>query len=600
VKEQICEGKLGATLAGRQWLILSHEVDALMTDNSLPHQSSNVVHNFLPDRPSKKSYNSRYDEKASRPNSRSEVTERSRKPPPSAQNSRAKKRKGSRPTLTQKIKELDRKFDQQSTELKMAMLEYRGAVESGKKAKPPRNLAKMHFGEGLRIPAVRIWDRGEYRQDVVKLITANTRAPDDVEGDHLAQAEATKVAEQEILRLVEKYGKVTAFAEVQDYVEQLTRQKVSELPDGTWETEDYIDQDPSTEEGLIPIKVKMTIDGDEISYDLSGSHPVIGSFLNAGIGTGFSGIVAGTKTFFLDVPLNSGFYRVIDANLPKNTVVNAPRPTAVTGFCSGAYEKIMSYLFELWSQAMPDRALACWFNLEYLLIGGWDKRTEASPFFMWYEWMVGGWGGRNSRDGSNATSPVFGVGLAVQPLEGQERLSPVVTSTHQMVPDSGAPGQYRGGSGVQKGGTTHGADPTLVFLFALFHDSMRLNDNYDPLHGPRGAALARELRGEAFDLEDAEMGLLAFACEEHTKGGVDPDPTVGVCWDADRLNLWRVGIRPNPRFLSTEAARSEERIAWAHGLQQEHFAWAELYRTFRFLAGCWSQSGDEGGEGSIV
>src|SRR5215203_1845598 len=155
----------------------------------------------------------------------------------------------------------------------------------------------------------------------------------------------------------------------------------------------------------------MTIEGDEISYDLSGSHPVIGSFLNAGIGTGFSGIVAGTKTFFPDVPLNSGFYRVIDANLPENTVVNATWPTAVTGFCSGAYEKIMSSLFELWSQAMPERALACCFNLEYLLIGGWDKRTEASPFFMWYDWMVGGWGGRNGRDGSNATSPVFGVWL---------------------------------------------------------------------------------------------------------------------------------------------------------------------------------------------
>ena len=71
---------------------------------------------------------------------------------------------------------------------------------------------------------------------------------------------------------------------------------------------------------------------------------------------------------------------------------------------------------------------------------------------------------------------------------------------------------------------TPGADPALVFLFALFHDSMRLNDNYDPEHGPRGAALARELRGEAFDLEDAEMGLLAFACEEHTNGGIGPDP----------------------------------------------------------------------------
>jgi uncharacterized protein len=127
---------------------------------------------------------------------------------------------------------------------------------------------------------------------------------------------------------------------------------------------------------------------------------------------------------------------------------------------------------------------------------------------------------------------------------------------------------------------TPAADPALVFLFALFHDSMRLNDNHDPLHGPRGAALARKLRGEAFDLEDAEMGLLGFACEEHTNGGVGSDPTVGVCWDADRLNLWRVGRRPDPWLLSTEAARSEERIVWARDLQGERFAWEELYRDF--------------------
>ena len=106
---------------------------------------------------------------------------------------------------------------------------------------------------------------------------------------------------------------------------------------------------------------------------------------------------------------------------------------------------------------------------------------------------------------------------------------------------------------------TPGADPALVFLFALFHDSMRLNDSYDPEHGPRGAALARELRGEAFDLEDAEMGLLAFACEEHTNGGIGPDPTVGVCWDADRLNLWRVGIIPDPD--SSRRRRREARNA---------------------------------------
>ena len=78
---------------------------------------------------------------------------------------------------------------------------------------------------------------------------------------------------------------------------------------------------------------------------------------------------------------------------------------------------------------------------------------------------------------------------------------------------------------------TPGADPALVFLFALFHDSMRVNEAYDPMHGPRAAALARELRGEPFDLGDEEMDLLAFACEEHTNGGIGQDPTVGVCWE---------------------------------------------------------------------
>jgi uncharacterized protein len=76
------------------------------------------------------------------------------------------------------------------------------------------------------------------------------------------------------------------------------------------------------------------------------------------------------------------------------------------------------------------------------------------------------------------------------------------------------------------------------------------------------------------------MGLLGFACEEHTNGGVGRDPTVGVCWDADRLNLRRVGIKPAPRLLSTGTARNGGRIKWARDLQREHLAWEDLYRGF--------------------
>jgi N-methylhydantoinase B len=362
--------------------------------------------------------------------------------------------------------------------------------------------AKEHFGEGVRIPPVRVWDRGRYRDDVVRLIVSNTRAPRDAEGDLHAQAEATRVAEQELLRLCDKYGKdtvLTAFQEVQDYVERLTRQRIAQMPDGTWETEDYMDYDPSIGEGLIPIKIRLTIEGDTLHYDLSDAHPAVGTFLNSAFGATFSAVIAGTKTFFPDVPLNSGFYRAITVELgEKGTVVNAPWPVAVTGFCSGPYEKVMNGIFEIWSQIVRERAMACSFNLEYLLVGGRDARTEDHPIFMWYDWMVGGWGGRNGKDGSNATAPVFGVGLAVQPLEGQERLCPVLTTGHAFVPDSGGPGRYRGGVGVTKGGTIAAADNTVMSYCCDRARSITWGINGGLPSMPQGVWLNRGREGDRF------------------------------------------------------------------------------------------------------
>jgi N-methylhydantoinase B len=309
----------------------------------------------------------------------------------------------------------------------------------------------------VRIPPVRVVDRGVPRDDVVGMIASNSRAPEDIIGDCHAQIEATRVAEAELFRLIDRYGKptvVAAFGEVQDYVEGLTRARLRDLPDGTWETTDFVDFDPAKGEGLVAIKVKLTIDGDTAHYDLNGADPAIASFLNSGAGVAFSGAIASAKTFLPEIPLNSGFYRAITVDVgPEGTVVNAGWPNAVTGSVSGAYEKLMSAGFELWSQVMPERAMACCFNLEYLLVGGRDARREERPYFMWYDWMAGGWGGRQGRDGQDCTSPVFGVGLAVQPMEGQERLTPVLTSGHEIIPDSGGPGKHRGGVGVRKGGT---------------------------------------------------------------------------------------------------------------------------------------------------
>lgn len=100
-----------------------------------------------------------------------------------------------------------------------------------------------------------------------------------------------------------------------------------------------------------------------------------------------------------------------------------------------------------------------------------------------------------------------------------------------------------------------GADTHVIFLFALLHDSMRENDHVDPEHGPRAAAFAGELHAEGLlGLTAAQLELLQHACFEHTNGKVSADPTVGACWDADRLDLPRVSVTPNPALFSTERA----------------------------------------------
>lgn len=108
-----------------------------------------------------------------------------------------------------------------------------------------------------------------------------------------------------------------------------------------------------------------------------------------------------------------------------------------------------------------------------------------------------------------------------------------------------------------------GADVDVVRLFALLHDSRRLNDGTDPDHGPRAAQFAGTLRGRLFDLSAARFQLLQVACAGHTHERTHPDVTVRTCWDTDRLDLGRIGIRPRPRLLCTDVARRDETIRWA-------------------------------------
>ncbi len=113
--------------------------------------------------------------------------------------------------------------------------------------------------------------------------------------------------------------------------------------------------------------------------------------------------------------------------------------------------------------------------------------------------------------------------------------------------------------------TLPGANLDVVELFAVFHDARRKNESIDAGHGRRGAELAKSLRGAFFELSDEEFALLDMACRYHTDGRTDGDVTVQACWDADRLDLGRADIQPDPRHLCTAAAKDPALMAWADG-----------------------------------
>lgn len=112
---------------------------------------------------------------------------------------------------------------------------------------------------------------------------------------------------------------------------------------------------------------------------------------------------------------------------------------------------------------------------------------------------------------------------------------------------------------------TTDANIEVVSLFAVLHDSQRVNENHDPEHGPRAAEFAKRARGNFFELDDAAFRLLHAACEGHTHERTHPDVTVQTCWDSDRLDLGRVGITPHRDYLCTAAAKNARMIRWADG-----------------------------------
>ena len=135
-------------------------------------------------------------------------------------------------------------------------------------------------------------------------------------------------------------------------------------------------------------------------------------------------------------------------------------------------------------------------------------------------------------------------------------------------------------AGLRLAADTPRADGAVVYLFSLFHDAMRVNEDDDPDHGARAAELVAELHGELFYLSPDRLDLLIEACRDHSDARYSDDPTIGACFDADRLNLWRVGKVPELKLLSTDAAGEDAVQHWSKSVHGRARSWAELIKQY--------------------
>jgi N-methylhydantoinase B len=300
------------------------------------------------------------------------------------------------------------------------------------------------FAEGLRIPVLKMYDAGRPNETLFRIISQNVRVPDMVLGDLASQVAACAMAEAELVRLVGRYGAGSLeiyFGELLDYAERLTREEIRAWPDGVYRFEDFIDDD-GIDERPIPIRVALTVRGDELIADFTGSSEQVKGAINATPSFAKSAVYLTVRSAMeADVPNNSGYMRPITVITPPGTIVNPNLPAAfaargLTGF------RMIDALFGALAQIRPDRIpAACEGGNTGVSIGGWDR--QHGPF-IFVEFVCGTGGGRPDLDGVDGhTNP--GVCMCNVPAEVVEVESPVVIERYGFAPDTGGAGRFRGG-----------------------------------------------------------------------------------------------------------------------------------------------------------
>jgi N-methylhydantoinase B len=305
------------------------------------------------------------------------------------------------------------------------------------------------FQEGLRIPALKLFEAGVPNDTLFKMIDINVRLPDRVIGDLKAQFAACRTGARELGKMFDRYGAEmtsTYFAELLDYAERMTRAEIAAWPDGTYSFTDYIDDDGFNDEPL-PIAVAITVHGDSVTVDFEGSAPQVPAALNSTKSyTNSCSYLSVRCCLKGDIPNNAGVFRAINVTTPDASIVNPKLPAAVAARALTGY-RIVDAMFGALAQIVPDRVPAAGEGGNTVVcLGGY--REDGAPFII-VDMICGAWGGRPDKDGIEAiTNP--SQNLSNTPVETMESQHPVRVEEYALVADSCGAGKWRGGLGVAR------------------------------------------------------------------------------------------------------------------------------------------------------
>lgn len=310
-------------------------------------------------------------------------------------------------------------------------------------------LATEVFQEGLIIPPVKIVRGGEVVQDILAMLLANVRTPEEREGDLTAQIAANRVAEMRLLSIVERYGidVVHTYAKaVQDYAESAVRRMVASLPDGEYRFEDFLDNDGFSD-SPIWVRVCVRIQGEQAEIDFTGTDAQTEGSVNANFAITLSASLYVMRCLVKeDIPFNAGISRAITVRAPEGSVVNALHPAAVAGGNVETSQRITDVVLGALAQAAPDLTpAASQGTMNNITLGGYDPRTGRR--FAYYETMGGGMGGRNGKPGISGVHTHMS-NTRNTPVEALEHYLPVLIRQYRLRQGSGGHGQYPGGEGI--------------------------------------------------------------------------------------------------------------------------------------------------------